>query len=83
MLRTRMILALRSTTIIGVLVASGVALGGAASPASAAVPQQISVDPTASTLRSSHPHLDVEAKAYFDIGFDAERLVEVKPDRRG
>ena len=71
--RTRMIRALRSTTIVGVLVA----LGGAASPASAASAQQIAVATTAPTLQSHHPNPGVEAKAYFDIGFDAERLFGV------
>jgi hypothetical protein len=70
--------ALRSTTIVGVLVALGAALGGAASPASAADAQQIAVDAKASTLQSSRPNLGVEAKGYFDIGFDAERLFDVK-----
>ena len=74
MLRTRMIRALRSTTIVGVLVAFGVALGGAASPASAASAQQVAVDTTASTLHPNQPNLGVDAHGYFDIGFDAERV---------
>ena len=74
MLRTRMIRALRSTTIVGVLVALGVALGGTSSPASAAGARQIAVVTTASTLHPSHPNLGVDANGYFDIGFDAERV---------
>jgi len=77
MIRTRTILALRSTTIVGLLVAIGVALGGAASPANAASAQQIPVNTTAA-LESSHPGPRVEAKGYFDVGFEAEELFDVE-----
>jgi hypothetical protein len=63
MQRTRTIPTLRAAITIGALVA----LGGAASPVSAAEPHQERA----------------EAKGYFDIGFDAERLSVASRPRGG